>query len=92
MSVIETDKDLAAFARALAMEEAAMLADGIAAQNEIKARELHCRSNRQERSYGADVAEQTKISAQVLDCCAQEARSIASAIRKHAALTAEEKK
>lgn len=83
VTVIETDKDLAAFARSLALEEAAMVADGMAAENESRAAGLHRLSTKQARVYGAeDRADQTKISAQVLDNCAIECRAVAHAIRQ----------
>lgn len=82
MHVIETDRDLADFARALALEEAALVADHMAEQNKSKAADLHRRSSRQAALPGGeDRAEQMKISAQVLDECAAECRAVAAAIR-----------
>lgn len=83
MLIIETDKDLAAFARSLALEEAALIAEKMARENRKKAVELHLRSNRQAAAFmGAERAEQTKISAQVLDACADECEAVAAAVRK----------
>lgn len=65
----------------IALEEAASIADGMATENEARAIDLHKRSNKQAAAGFDDRAEQTKISAQVLDECANEARAIAAAIR-----------
>ena len=63
-------------------EACALLADVAAEHNTVTALALHKQSSKQAALYGDDDrAEQTKISAQVLDNCAIEARSIASAIR-----------
>jgi len=62
---------------------AASIADGLAEENERSAADLHRRSNRQ-ALISEDRAEQTKISAQVLDDIALEARAIAAKIRERA--------
>lgn len=75
--------------RMRAFEEAAQIADEMAAQNRASAVELHQRSARLAKVYGRSASEfgagfeadQTKISAQVLDACAEEAESIAFRIR-----------
>jgi hypothetical protein len=77
--------------RRRAFEDAASIADEFAADNKRKAAQLHRRSNKQARLYGedSDAADQTKISAQVLDMCAIEAASIATAIRNRGPREAE---
>lgn len=67
--------------RRRAFEEAAELADAAAERNRASAIKLHQRAARQAQLYDEDVADQTKISAQVLDACAEEARVIAHHIR-----------
>lgn len=68
--------------RRRALIEAAEIAERAAAKNETQAVSMHRRSKRQAEIYGDDdAADQTKISAQVLDACAIEARYIAQAIR-----------
>lgn len=70
--------------RMRALEDAAVIADECAKQSREAANKLHVRSNKLAKIYGrsaADDADQTKISAQVLDACAEEAESIAFRIR-----------
>jgi vacuolar-type H+-ATPase subunit H len=62
---------------------AAAIADEIADADAKAATDLHRRSARQ-KLVDEDRAEQTKISAQVLDECATEARAIACKIRERA--------
>lgn len=68
--------------RRRAFEEAAQIAYDMAEQNRVSAIALHLRSNKQVKLYGpdSDIAEQTKISAQVLDACVEEGRCIAERI------------
>lgn len=69
--------------RRRALEEAAQIADTMAEQNRATAQDMHRRSGKQARLYGdGDIADQTKISAQVLDACAEEAACIAIRIRQ----------
>jgi hypothetical protein len=63
----------------------AAIADKAAVENEARSADLHRRSNRQ-APVSPDRAEQTKISAQVLDECAAEAKAIAHEIRERAAI------
>lgn len=77
MPIIGNERDVIAFARNLNLEEAALVTDAMAQQNETHAAEYHRSSSKQ---WG-DQAEQTKITAQVLDHCAAECRAIAAAIR-----------
>lgn len=62
---------------------AASIADQCGEENAKTASDLHRRSVRQ-ALVDEDRAEQTKISAQVLDDCALEARAIAQKIRERA--------
>lgn len=66
--------------RRRALEEAAQVAWEMAEQNRVMALKLRLKSNKQAMLYDPDIAEQTMISAQVLDACAEEARSIYSRI------------
>lgn len=62
--------------RRRALEEAAQIAWDMAEQNRVSALKLRLKANKQAQLYDPDVADQTMISAQVLDACAEEARSI----------------
>lgn len=67
--------------RRRALEEAAQLAYDMSEQNRVSALQLHLRSNKQAAMGFDDAADQTKISARVLDACAEEGRCIAERIR-----------
>lgn len=60
--------------------EAAQIAIDMADQNRASALKLHQRAAKQARLYSEEVADNTKISAQVLDACAVECRCIAERI------------
>ncbi|HCK83016.1 MAG TPA: hypothetical protein DHW63_00350 [Hyphomonadaceae bacterium] len=68
--------------RRRAFEEAAQIAWEMAEQNRVSALRLRLSSNKKAQIYGNnDDADQTMISAQVLDACAEECRVIAERIR-----------
>jgi hypothetical protein len=62
--------------RRRAIEEAAQIAWDMAEQNRVSALKLWLKANKQAQLYDPDVADQTMISAQALDACAEEARCI----------------
>ena len=66
--------------RRRALEEAAQVAWEAAEKNRVTALKLRIRSNNQAKQYDGDIANQTMISAQALDACAEEARLIYSRI------------
>lgn len=73
--------------RRRAFEEAAQIAWEMAEQNRVSALKMRLHSNKQARIYGeGDIADQTMISAQVLDACAEECRCIAERIRTRSPL------